>query len=110
MGIVSVGLSCACGGLSVCLLHVFVRSGSRFVRSLFWSSPCVSLRKMGGTHVARAIGDAANADENIPVMEVIMWIGLLGLGLTFLCVIIYGVSKSCREGSCGDAVQSPPQA
>ena len=28
---------------------------------------------MGGTHVARAIGDAANADENIPVMEIIMW-------------------------------------
>merc|ERR1712037_535399 len=99
-------LSCACGGgrggLSVCLLLVFVRS-------LFRVS-CVSLRKMGGTHVARAIGDVANADENIPVMEIIMWIGLVGLGLTFLCVIIYGVSKSCREGSCGDAVQSPPQA
>merc|ERR1712203_844388 len=73
--------------------------------SLFRVS-CVSLTKMGGTHVARAIGDAANADENIPVMEIIMWIGLVGLGLTFLCVIIYGVSKSCKDGSCGSSTIS----
>ena len=31
------------------------------------------LAKMGGTHLAHAIGDAANAEENIPVMEVLMW-------------------------------------
>ena len=31
------------------------------------------LARMGGTHLARAIGDAANAEENIPVMEILMW-------------------------------------
>ena len=31
------------------------------------------LLRMGGTHLARAIGDAANAEENIPVMEILMW-------------------------------------
>ena len=31
------------------------------------------LVRMGGTHLARAIGDAANAEENIPVMEILMW-------------------------------------
>ena len=34
------------------------------------SSTCL---RMGGTHLARAVGDAANAEENIPVMEIIMW-------------------------------------
>ena len=49
-------------------------AGGGGVRSkgfVFWDS-WICLR-MGGTHLARAVGDAANAEENIPVMEIIMW-------------------------------------
>ena len=41
------------------------------VKSSEFLGPC--LARMGGTHLARAIGDAANAEENIPVMEILMW-------------------------------------
>ena len=49
---------------------VFFAAAARVKSSEFLGS---CLARMGGTHLARAIGDAANAEENIPVMEILIW-------------------------------------
>ena len=33
-------------------------------------------------------------------------VALVGLGLTFLSLILYGVVKSCRNGTCNKPVES----
>ena len=52
------------------VFDTFAAATARVKSSEFLGS---CLLRMGGTHLARAIGDAANAEENIPVMEILMW-------------------------------------
>ena len=52
------------------VFDTFAAAAARVKSSEFLGSCLV---RMGGTHLARAIGDAANAEENIPVMEILMW-------------------------------------
>jgi len=62
-----------------------------------------------GNLFARLLGDGLSEAEKaapFPVQELLTLLALVGLFVTFFCLIIYGTVKACRNGTCSKPVES----
>jgi len=62
-----------------------------------------------GNYFARLLGDGREVlDDNapFPVSELLVLLALIALFTIFFVLIIYGIFKSCKNGTCSKPVES----